>query len=98
MWRFISLSALVIGVVWVWNVGALGNAIAGWLDDGCHMSEQFSCGGCAIKCPADKIPVCRAGMNVWHGKAWYCSFQPTCACQKSIWEISRPKRKPRRAH
>jgi hypothetical protein len=35
------------------------------------------------------IAVCRAGMSIWRGAAWTCSFQPVCMCQRSLWEMAR---------
>ena len=85
MRRFISLSTLAIGLAWIGNAVAVEYATAGFYDHYCHMPAQFRCWGCAVACPADKVAVCRAGMNIWGGKAWSCAFQPKCACQKTMW-------------
>ena len=73
---------------------------ASYSDHACDMPVQLSCQGCAVSCPAPKLAICRAGMNIWRGRAWSCLFQPTCSCQRSIWsplpEQARQSRKIQR--
>lgn len=56
-------------------------------DHACRAPAQPACGGCAVSCPIDRTPVCRAGIGIWHGKAWACLIRPACSCQKSIWSV-----------
>jgi hypothetical protein len=61
---------------------------AAWFErHACGMPARASCGGCAVSCPAGAIAVCRAGMSIWRGTRWLCSFQPVCTCQRTLWQI-----------
>jgi hypothetical protein len=61
---------------------------AAWFEQhACAMPARASCGGCAVSCPGGGTAVCRAGMSIWRGTGWSCSFQPVCLCQRSLWEI-----------
>ena len=84
MRRLVLSAAGLIGAAWTWNFAAAADAFA-WQT--CQMPARLNCGGCAISCAAGMFPVCRAGMSVWRGAAWSCSFQPLCACQRSLWEV-----------
>ncbi len=85
----LTFSAGLIAIACVGNALASTGTAAGWFDHSCQIPGGFSFGGCAVSCPADKLPFCHAGMSLWRGKAWSCSFQPTCACLNSFWDASR---------
>jgi hypothetical protein len=71
-------------------MAASGEADAAWFErHACAMPARAACGGCAVSCRLNAIAVCRAGMGIWRGAAWTCSFQPVCTCQRSLWEITR---------
>ena len=85
--RHLFVSARVIAAVTIWSLPVPAGAIAGGFGQTCQMPARLSCSGCVISCVAGMIPACRAGMSVWRGAAWSCSYQPMCVCRRSPWEI-----------
>jgi hypothetical protein len=84
MRKFVWRSVIAISAVCATAL-ASGSAMAGFSDHSCYTPGQLSCGGCAISCPVERTAVCTAGMNIWRGARWSCTFQATCSCRKSIW-------------
>ena len=107
--RTASHSAIVVGLVLLGSSAApdRGRAAsysdaardrqpaASYTEHACGTPAQLSCRSCAVTCPASKLAICKAGMNIWRSSTWSCLFQPTCACQTSIWSLL-PER-PRQA-
>ena len=83
-----SLAASDHGTAGSYFDAALGRGpAASYSDHACNMPVQLDCHGCAVTCPAPKLAICRAGMNIWRGHEWSCLFQPTCSCQRSVWSL-----------
>jgi hypothetical protein len=108
--RTVSRSALAMGLALFGSLaesdyGTAGSysvqdrAAASYSDRACNIPVQFSCRGCAVTCPASRVAICKAGMNIWRGNAWSCLVPSACSCQTSIWSVPRAKvRQPRKIH
>jgi hypothetical protein len=98
MRKFLMLATVAAGSAWAGNVLALDFERGGFWQRACHMAPEQSCGGCAVSCPIDRVAVCTRGMNVWRGHAWSCSFEPSCSCQRTVWDTGLNRWRRHRHH
>jgi hypothetical protein len=83
------MPARIFAAAAMWSLAASTGASAQGLEHACGIPARSACGGCAVSCPVTKFAVCRAGLSIWRGSVWMCSYQPLCACQQTLWTVWR---------